>query len=308
MPKSINNEDPLVGYLRFFSPVLDVLRDLGGSARSAQVKDLVINRLGLPDDERAEVLNNGVSRVGNQIDWARFYLAKAGYLDSSKRGVWTLTERGRTAHLSPESVREIARQVNATAKSPDEPNISDRQREDETPLPSTDHRATLLNTVKALPAKGFEELCRYLLLECGFEEVTVTGRSGDEGIDGHGVLRVGKLVSMKVLFQCKRYKDSVGPAVVRDFRGSLAGRAEKGIILTTGYFTGPAEQEARREGVVPVELVDGERLVELFEEMEIGLKNPRTVFDVDDEFFARFRGGNNTAASHKPKTGAAVAK
>jgi restriction system protein len=155
--------------------------------------------------------------------------------------------------------------------------------------------------VKALPAKGFEELCRYLLLESGFEEVTVTGRSGDEGIDGHGVLRVGKLVSMKVLFQCKRYKDSVGPAVVRDFRGSLAGRAEKGIILTTGYFTGPAEQEARREGVVPVELVDGERLVELFEEMEIGLKNPRTVFDVDDEFFARFRGGN-TSPAPSPKT------
>jgi restriction system protein len=94
---------------------------------------------------------------------------------------------------------------------------------------------------------------------------------------------------MKVLFQCKRYKDAVAPGIVRDFRGALAGRAEKGIILTTGYFTGPAEQEARREGVVPVELVDGERLVELFEEMKIGLKNRRFVYDVDDEFFASYR-------------------
>jgi restriction system protein len=152
-----------------------------------------------------------------------------------------------------------------------------------------DHRATLLNTIKALPARGFEELSRYLLLESGFEDVSVTGRSGDGGIDGHGVLRVSKLVSMKVLFQCKRYAEAVGPSVVRDFRGSLAGRAEKGIILTTGYFTSAAEQEARREGVVPIELVDGERLVELFEEMEIGLKNPRSVYDVDDDFFARFR-------------------
>jgi len=119
--------------------------------------------------------------------------------------------------------------------------------------------------------------------------VTVTGRSGDGGIDGHGLLRVGKLVSMKVLFQCKRVTDSVGSNVVRDFRGALSGRADQGIILTTGYFTSSAEQEAKRDGVVPIELVDGDRIVELFEEMEIGLKNPRTVFDIDDEFFRRYR-------------------
>ncbi len=225
-------EESLTGYLRFFAPVLDVLRDLGGSARSSQVKDLVVDRLHISDEEREAVLNNGVSRVGNQIDWARFYLAKTGYLDSSKRGVWALTEKGRFARLTPENVREIVREVSATVK---------------------------------------------------------TAGSDDDGIDGHGVLRVSKLVSMKVLFQCKRYKDSVGPSVVRDFRGSLAGRAEKGIILTTGYFTTSAEQEARCDGVVPVELVDGERLVELFEEMEIGLKNPRSVYDVDEAFFARFR-------------------
>ena len=289
-----SSDDGLVGYLRFFAPVLAVLRELGGSARSAQVKDHVIDRLQIPDPERAEVLNNGVSRVGNQIDWARFYLAKGGFLDSSKRGVWALTEKGREAKLTVEGIREIAREVNGASRTIESRGSNETIKgDDEIPLQQSDHRATLLNTIKSLPPKGFEELCRYLLLESGFEEVNVTGRTGDDGIDGHGVLRVSKLVSMKVLFQCKRYKDSVGPSVVRDFRGSLAGRAEKGIILTTGYFTSSADQEARRDGVVPVELVDGERLVELFEEMEIGLKNPRSIYDVDDEFFARFRGGKS---------------
>jgi restriction system protein len=295
MRKVGSGEETLGGYLRFFAPLLDVLRELGGSARSAQVKDAMINRLRIPDEERLEVLSNGVSRVGNQIDWARFYLAKTGYLDSSKRGVWALTEKGRATRLTPEGVREVVREVNLSAKVPEAKGSDAAKVDDEPPLQPSDHRSTLLNTIKRLPPKGFEELCRYLLLESGFEEVTVTGRSGDDGIDGHGVLRVSKLVSMKVLFQCKRYKDSVGPAVVRDFRGSLAGRAEKGIILTTGYFTGSAEQEARRDGVVPVELVDGERLIELFEEMEIGLKNPRAVYDVDDDFFARFRSENEAS-------------
>jgi len=289
MAKNRTKDEGLRGYLRFFGPVLDVLREVGGSARSAQVKDLVTNRLQIPEVERAEVLKNGVSRVGNQIDWARFYLAKTGYLDSSKRGVWALTEKGKNSHLSAESVREIVREVNATAADVTPKIGGDDDGTEEPSVRQADYRTGLLNTIKALPPRGFEELSRYLLLESGFEEVTVTGSSGDGGIDGHGVLRVSKLVSMKVLFQCKRYGEGVGPSVVRDFRGSLAGRAEKGIILTTGYFTGAAEQEARREGVVPIELVDGERLIELFEEMQIGLKNPRSVYDVDDDFFARYR-------------------
>ncbi len=244
--------------------------------------------LAIPQHERDEVLKNGVSHVDNQIDWARFFLAKAGYLASSKRGVWALTEKGRNAQLTGEDIRQIVRSVNA-ASSAGVSQSNDEETGEETAAPFQDHRAALLNTIKSLAPKGFEELCRYLLLESGFEEVTVTGRAGDGGIDGHGVLRVSKLVSMKVMFQCKRYLDAVGPGVIRDFRGALAGRAEKGIVLTTGYFTRSAEEEARREGAAPIELVDGERLVELFEELEIGLTNPRTVYDIDEEFFNRFR-------------------
>src|SRR5205814_4720396 len=117
-----------------------------------------------------------------------------------------------------------------------------------------------LRTIRALPPKGFEDLCQRLLRESGFEEVDVTGRSGDGGIDGQGILKLNSFVSFRVLFQCKRYKASVGPDTVRDFRGAMAGRAEKGIILTTGYFTPQAEAEASRDGAQPIELVDGESL------------------------------------------------
>src|SRR5262245_39176582 len=185
MPKAQSRDTDLVGYQRFFAPILDVLRQVGGSARSAQVKDLVMEQLQVSDAERAEVLNNGVSRVGNQIDWARFYLAKSGYLDSSRRGVWAVTEKGRNAHLSPENVREIAREVNSAEKATKSGEDDATTPGDDAPIHQTDHRATLLKTIKDLPAKGFEELCRYLLLESGFEEVSVTGRSGDGGIDGH---------------------------------------------------------------------------------------------------------------------------
>lgn len=116
----------------------------------------------------------------------------------------------------------------------------------------------------------------------------VTGRSGDNGIDGEGILEVNPFVTFKVLFQCKRYRGSVGAPVIRDFRGAMLGRADKGIILTTGNFTQDARREARRDGAPPVELVDGDKLVEMFEKLELGLI-PRITFDVDQKFFDEFR-------------------
>jgi len=118
----------------------------------------------------------------------------------------------------------------------------------------------------------------------------VTGRSGDEGIDGIGVLQVNPLVSFKVLFQCKRYKKEVTPAHVRDFRGAMEGRADKGIIITTGTFTADARREAIRDGAKGIELVDGQKLVGMLEELELGL-TPVRAFRVEIDFFNDFREG-----------------
>jgi restriction system protein len=153
---------------------------------------------------------------------------------------------------------------------------------------SRKYREALLTTVRDLPPDGFERLCQRLLRESGFIEVVVTGRSGDEGIDGFGTLQLNPFVSFKVFFQCKRYRRSVSPSQVRDFRGAMQGRADKGIIITTGTFTAEAQREAARDGAPPIELVDGEALVEMFETLEVGLRPVRT-FELDAAFFHEFQ-------------------
>ena len=115
----------------------------------------------------------------------------------------------------------------------------------------------------------------------------MTGSSGDGGIDGYGTLQVNPLVSFKVLFQCKRYTKSVSPAHVRDFRGAMSGRADKGIIITTGTFTAEARREATRDGVPPIELIDGEKLVEMLAGLELGLRAV-TTYEIDTAFFNEF--------------------
>jgi restriction system protein len=161
---------------------------------------------------------------------------------------------------------------------------------EELPVPGladTSYREQFLATVRSISPGGFERLCQRLLRESGFEEVVVTGRAGDGGIDGHGVLELNPFVSFRVYFQCKRYEGTVGSSTVRDFRGAMMGRADKGLILTTGRFSADSKREAVRDGVPPIELVDGERLLEMFEKLELGLKS-RTTYDVDLEFFKPF--------------------
>lgn len=149
------------------------------------------------------------------------------------------------------------------------------------------YREAVAAKLQALPAAGFERFCQRLLRESGFEEVNITGRSGDGGIDGIGILQVNALVSFKVLFQCKRYTGSVTPSQVRDFRGAMMGRADKGIMITTGSFTSDARKEAVRDGVPAIELVDGEKLVNMLEQLELGLKLRRS-FELDAAFFDQF--------------------
>lgn len=157
---------------------------------------------------------------------------------------------------------------------------------DESDLPENEPQ--LLPILKSLSPEGFERLCQRLLRENGFQNVKVTGRSGDGGIDGEGILEINPLLSFKVIFQCKRYQGSVGAGMIRDFRGAMIGRADKGIVITTGRFTMDAKREAVRDGVDPIELIDGEKLVQMFERLQLGVR-PRTVFEVDLEFFRDFR-------------------
>jgi restriction system protein len=285
-------------FVRYFGPVLRALQQLGGSGRPDEVRSAIAQELNLSEEEQSEPLpSKAQPRFDNQVHWARFYLSKAGLLDSSKRGVWALTEKGREAlPLSDFDARNVFRAVSATfAKSKPtkaQPNETDSS-EDQLVTPTDsgvvqqNYRDEIATKLQSLSPSGFERFCQRLLRESGFQEVSVTGKSGDGGIDGIGILQVNTLVSFKVLFQCKRYLGSVPVAQIRDFRGAMMGRADKGIIITTGSFTADARKEAVRDGVPPIELVDGDKLIGMLEQLELGLKS-RTTYEVDFAFFESF--------------------
>jgi len=253
---------------------------------------------------------SGVSRFRNQIAFARLYLKHEGLIDSSRYGVWTLTEKGFATSLTLEDARRIFRkwvkifsEERKKRKQTGEP--EDEQVAEESGMPPREYRERLLEILRSLPAEGFERLSQRLLRESGFTQVTVDGRTGDGGIDGRGTLQINRLLSLRVSFQCKKYSGSVSPSHIRDFRGAITGRSDKGIFLTTGTFTTEAKREASRDGAPPIELVDGEKLLDMFEESRLGL-TPVTTFEIDEHFFQEF--GLSSDADKAPTPVARKAK
>lgn len=283
-------------FVRWFAPLLQALKDLGGSAAPREALERIAQIEKVPESLRNEILSSGQERFYNQVHWARQYLVWEGLIDSGKRGVWTLTPKGLQTQLDAKSAREIfLEQVRkrAVIRKPSVAAVDSAAESHDKPedTPQADEDASLesfLRVIKGLSPNGFERLSMRLLREAGFERVSVTGRSNDGGIDGVGVLQLNDLVSFNVVFQCKKWDGSVPPKEIRDLRGAMAGRAEKGIFLTTSTFTSNSRAEAERPGAVPIELVDGEKLFDMFKRYELGLK-PRTVFDIDLAFFEQFR-------------------
>ncbi len=282
-------------FVRYFGPLLDALRELGGSGAKSEVVEQIAHDLKVPEKVQNELLDSGAPRFQNQVAWARFYLSREGIVESSKRGVWSLSEKGWNTHLTFDQARSIFLKwvrVFAEERKRKKAELVAGEGEEQAPEKAESqisYRDRIAEILIALPPAGFERLCQRLLREAGFVQVNVTGRSGDGGIDGHGTLQVNPLVSFKVLFQCKRFRLSVSAPHVRDFRGAMQGRADKGIILTTGTFTSDARREATRDGAPPIELVDGSKLVDMFTELELGVR-PVLAYEVDESFFSEFSG------------------
>lgn len=278
-------------FIKWFGPLLNALRDLGDSGKPREVSSKIAEILNLSDEMLDETLKSGQKRFHNQVAWARQYLVWEGLLDSSKHGTWKLTEKGKNTTINNEEARKIflkwveIHQKTRKKKSDIEIIIDQEEKAPEEYEKETS--LDLLQVLQNLSPSGFERISRELLREHGFENVYVTGGSHDGGIDGYGTLEINPFVSFKVLFQCKRYKGSVSRAQVGDFRNAMIGRAEKGIIITTGTFTNEAIKEANREGAPQIELVDGIKLVEMFEKVELGVK-PKTIYEVDMNYFKAF--------------------
>jgi len=285
-------------FIRFFWPVVKCLRDLGGSAKPREVVDLVVEMLGLSDDERAERTKSGSLRVDNQVHWARNYLVWAGLLDGSQRGRWQLSPDGWSLPLDDQdhlSAYDLFKRVRIEHGDEwGQPTPDDNVDPEQAPAPvgpeesdDVNLEAGVRSTLLALSPSGFERLATHLLTELGLMRVRTVGQAGDRGIDVEGHLRVNAVVSFRVGVQCKRYADGnqVTPKEVREFQGAL-GPFDRGIFMTTSVFTRQAAEQASAPGCVPIDLIDGERLVELLIEHGVGIK---TVTIVDDEFFAPFK-------------------
>lgn len=280
-------------YNDLFEPTLKAIRALGGSGTIEEIDDALISTIGATSAMLDITYpKSGAPVLAHRMSWARSFLKLAGFLANPNRGVWVLTEEGRLAADQPNKSLKLAVEAaykdwqlaKKSSQGIDETG-TDQEPSNEGSLGWADQ---LLHCIQGIEPAAFERLCQRLLRECGFTRVEVTGKSGDGGIDGAGVLRMN-LISFQVLFQCKRWKGSVGSEVVRNFRGAMQGRADKGLIITTGSFTAEARKEATRDGAPAIDLIDGEAFCELLKSnrlwVTIETKTIESVL-VDEKFFS----------------------
>lgn len=255
-------------------PLISALNELGGSGSIEEIYSKVIEITKFSENilnQLHDPEKSSQTEIGYRLAWARTYLKKFGFLENSSRGVWALTEKGRNNQVfSPLEVITFVRGLDKPQQINEEIFTNDALVEviEES---SWKQQLSIVLTQKLDPS-AFERLIQRLLRESGFVQVEVTGKTGDGGIDGKGIARINGFMSFHVLFQCKRYKGSVGASEIRDFRGAMVGRADKGLFITTGTFTAAALKEATRDGAPPIDLVDGDELADKLRELELGMK------------------------------------
>ena len=267
-------------------PTLKALEGIGGSASIQELSSRIATDMALPDEVLDVLHKEGPqTKVDYRAAWARTHLRMIGAIDNTARGVWTITDRGRGVQ-SEEQVRDLVRSARADRFKTKKPKGARPPESDTTDADEDQNwEDALLGILRSMAPDAFERLCQRMLRESGFTRVEVTGRSGDGGIDGAGVLRV-KLISFHVRFQCKRYAGSVGAPEIRDFRGAMVGRADKGLFITTGAFTKEAQREAVRDGAPAIDLIDGAELCTLLKDLGLGVST-KTVLEItpEPEFF-----------------------
>lgn len=253
-------------YRELMIPALKAIKELGGSGTTQEINEKAIEIARISDDV-AEVSHDGgsITEVEYQLAWSRTYLKNAGLIVSTRQGVWRLV----TIEINPDKidVAETLRNARKGMSSRDEDESGKEDHKDE-----NDWREVLLTALQQMDPDAFERLTQLILRESGFTHVEVRGKSGDGGIDGIGILKLNNVLSFHVYFQCKRYSNAVSAGAVRDFRGAMHGRSDKGLLITTGRFTRDAQTEAKREGATPIELIDGPELCELMKDLRLGVQ------------------------------------
>ena len=256
-------------YDDLFNPVLQALHKLGGSGTNSEIEEQVILLLNLSDLEVEEIHRGNTTKLAYRLAWARNYLKRLGLLENSGRAIWTLTAQGqKTTSIDQKEAKKVVKELSGVKRPSESPKEVVKESEE---LEELSWEEELIELMKSIEPAAFERLSQRLLRELGFINVEVTGKSGDGGIDGVGVIKLGGVLSFHVVFQCKRYTGSVSSGAIRDFRGAMIGRADKGLFITTGTFTREAKQEAQRDGAPPIDLIDGNAFAEHLKDLRLGV-------------------------------------
>ena len=254
-----------------FNPTLQALQNLGGSGSIDEIEEQVAKILNFSEDELNELYKESTPKFA--FSWARNYLRAYGLVENSKRGVWALTENGlKTKEVDKEKVKRYVEQQRKESAGVVETKGSLPSAKIEEEIQELSWHEALLEIIKKIDPIAFERLCQRFLRELGFQNVEVTQRSNDGGIDGVGILKIGSVISFRCVFQAKRYKNTVSSDIIRDFRGAMIGRGDRGVIITTGTFTREAKKEAIRDGAPPIDLIDGNELAEKLKELSLGVE------------------------------------
>lgn len=288
-------------FVKWFGPILNALRALGGSARPKEITQWIGEQHNISDEILNErYVKSGVLKFQNQLAWARQYLVWEELLAASKHGVWALSSKGWGTEINEKQAYEIflkwvkvfqdlrEGKTSETIYN-DAEKIIQIQEESEPESTKGNLKPSLIEVLQNLSPTGFEKLCGRLLREYNFENIEITQRSHDGGIDGYATLKLNPFVNLSVFFQCKRYSGTVPTEKVQAFIGVMETNkrsVEKGLIITTGNYAKAAFDIEKNN--IKLELIDGEKLVEMFENVELGVI-PRTIYEPDMSFFEQYR-------------------
>jgi len=302
-------------YETLMLPVLKVAGD-GQEHRIGNVVNQLARDFGLTDEEKQQILPSGKQATfANRVGWAKTYLVQAGLLEATKRAHFKITDRGKKAlagnpsRIDGEYLSQFAEFIQfkergkvpgteafasagGTAPAPLQAATPDELLRGTVMQIETALKKELLDRILAAPPAFFESLIVALLLAMGYggsreEAGKIVGRSGDGGIDG--VIDQDALGLDRVYVQAKRYvvENAVSEPEIRAFSGSLgAAKANKGVFVTTSYFTQPAQNFAERHPFKIV-LIDGERLAALMIRHNVGVRVDETLYlkKMDEDFF-----------------------
>lgn len=265
-------------YDQLIQPLFSALKKLGGSGSIEEIDDTVLELLKVPEDIAAIPHNpekSNQTEFRYRLAWARTYLKQFGLIQNSSRGIWVISpDKWDVETVDPSEIVRAVREAHRLKEAMSHTEEAAAADTDGIPEETQSWRSQLHHVLtQKLKPDAFERLVMRLLRESGFVHVEVTGKSGDGGIDGKGIARVSGLLSFHVIFQCKKYQGTVSASHVRDFRGAMVGRADKGLLITTGTFTRDAVKEATRDGAPPIDLIDGEQLADKLKELGLGIKS-----------------------------------